>query len=417
MEILNKIQNTEADFIQVNLNERISDKILFEKSQVKDYSKLNEKRVAVSAWIGKKQGIAIGNKFSSRLVEKAIKIAKISDDLEFFYGLPQKPGLEKVRGIFYGEKTEDEILDSAKSLLFDLEKKETMSEANFDYSIGKKRVVNSIGVDKEEKESSFDISVQYVIQGKNNISHWDAFSGRKIPGKKEIRDFSERVLRETRELKNPVKIQDKPEIIVLSYNALAQLLESAFLSNLNGLNVLKGRSIFNGKNEEKLFSEDFSLTDTGIREGGVSSSSFDGEGVESQETRLIERGILKNFIYDYNTGIKAGRKSTGNSTGGGIGFNNIVIEKGEGIQEDRYVLIHDVIGAHTADEITTDFSLKSHGALLVERGERRALKDLMISGRMSEAFKNIAGVGKEIRNAGGVYVPEIAFKKIKLEFL
>ena len=51
--------------------------------------------------------------------------------------------------------------------------------------------------------------------------------------KEEIRKFSERVLEETRRLKNPLSLDKFPEIVILDYNALAQLIDEAFLANFN----------------------------------------------------------------------------------------------------------------------------------------------------------------------------------------
>ncbi len=411
------LKRCSADFVQINFSNVHSSKVLFEQQKLKDFSKVFSSHVSASVWIGKKHGVAVANVFSEKLLKKAIKIAKASEDLEFFYGLPQPKKALPIKGLYDGEKTEEEILNSAESMIIDLKKKETMPEAVLEYSTFDHRVVNSLGVDLTEKESLFNVSAECLIKDKTPVSHTDSYSSRKIPPNSEINCFSARVLEETRELRNPLRLTKIPETVILEQRALSQLLDSAFLSNLNGLNVLKKRSIFADKLGEKLFSEDFSLKDSGILEGGIESRSFDGEGVPCQENSLIEKGVLKKFIYDYNTAKHLHKNSTGNSTGRGIGFNNILISKGRGIEEDGALVIKDVIGAHTCNEITTSFSVKSLGALLIDKGERKPIKDVMINGKMVEILNNITGVGKDIRNVGNIYLPKIAFKGIRVNNL
>ncbi len=417
MNILNKIKNTEADFIQVNLAEGKSNKVGYEKSQLKDFSCVNNTGVSVTAWIGKKSGKTIANNFSPELVKKAIKIAKASEELDFFYELPNKHPEKKVNKLYFGEKTKEEILEKSKSILLDLQKNEKMPEAWFEYDTSKNRVINSEGIDAEEKESMFSLNLQYIIEDKEIISNYDILMNRDLLNEEKIKQFSQDLLEETRKLKNPVKLEKKPETVILEQRALSQLLSAAFLSNFNGLNVLKERSILSNKLNEQVFSEKLILKDSGIIEKGIASSTFDDEGVETQETFLIDKGEMKNFVYDYNTAKHLNKKSTGNSSGDGIDFNNIIIESGNGLNVDEALIIKDIIGAHTANEITTDFSVKSHGTLLLERGKTKSVKDVMLSGKVIDMLNNIVSIGKEIKNFQEFYLPRIAFRGINLEVL
>lgn len=249
------------------------------------------------------------------------------------------------------------------------------------------------------------------------VSHSDSLSLRKIPSKDKIKDFSKKVLDETRELKNPRKLDNLPDIVILSRTVVAQLLESVFLSNFDGLNVLKKKSILEGKEGEKLFSDNFNLTDSGVLDEGFGSQSFDMEGIPSQETLLVKEGVLKSFLYDYNTAKHLNKESTGNSVGGGVGLNNILVGKGEGINLDKAIIIKDIIGAHTGNELTTEFSVKSSGTLLLEKGQKKAIKDVMINGKMIDMLNNIVGIGKKIRNVGNFYLPRMAFKSMNVSNL
>lgn len=413
-DIFQAIKKTDADFVQANFLEAGSSSVSFENKKIKDFSNILSNHVSVSVWIGKKHGNASSNVFSEELLKKAVRIAKNSEEMEFFYGLPEIKKKVFVKGLYHGEKSEEEILDSAKSLLIETGKKEFIPEINVNYGCLKNHLINSLGTDLEEKSSMFSASLSLLIKDKQVISNSDDVSMRKIPSQDFLNNFSQRILEETREMRNPIKLKKFPKVVLLEQPALASLLNSAFLSNFNGLNVLKKRSIFDGKENQKIVSEKLNLFDSGILDGGIGSQNFDGEGSPSQITSLVENGILKSFIYDYNISKHLGKKTTGNSTGGGIDFNNVLIEKGKGIEEDEILSIKNVIGAHTANDLTTEFSVNSFGTFLIKNGERKPVKDVMINGKMIDALNNISCVGKETRNIGSIYLPKISFRGINV---
>lgn len=100
-------------------------------------------------------------------------------------------------------------------------------------------------------------------------------------------------------------------------------------------------------------SEWLSIHDDGLLKGGIDSSSFDGEGVPSQRTALIENGILKGFLYDSYTAGKAGIKSTGNAVRQGysdvprVGIRNLILSSPEAhdlLAETKGYLVNGLIG-------------------------------------------------------------------------
>ena len=54
----------------------------------------------------------------------------------------------------------------------------------------------------------------------------------------------------------------------------------------------------------------------GMRIGGFGTSPFDGEGLPTRRTVLVERGVLKNYVMNTYTARKLGMKSTGNASRG-----------------------------------------------------------------------------------------------------
>ena len=67
--------------------------------------------------------------------------------------------------------------------------------------------------------------------------------------------------------------------------------------------------------------------------GGFGSSPFDGEGLPSRRTVVVEKGVLKNYLLNTYSARKLGMKSTHNASRGlagtpGIGCGNLYLEAG-----------------------------------------------------------------------------------------
>ena len=93
---------------------------------------------------------------------------------------------------------------------------------------------------------------------------------------------------------------------VLFSPAGAQALILPLGEALNGKEVYKGTSPIKDKVDEKLFDEKITLVDDGTMDGCFGSTPYDDEGVPHCRNVLIEKGVLKSFIYDLKTAAQAG---------------------------------------------------------------------------------------------------------------
>ena len=71
----------------------------------------------------------------------------------------------------------------------------------------------------------------------------------------------------------------------------------------------------------------------GTGAGGYGTSPFDGEGLPSQRTVVVENGVLRNYLLNTYTARKLGMKSTHNASRGlagtpGVGCGNLYLEPG-----------------------------------------------------------------------------------------
>jgi PmbA protein len=148
----------------------------------------------------------------------------------------------------------------------------------------------------------------------------------------------------------------------------------------------------------------------------VDSSAFDGEGVPSQRTVLIQDGILRGYLYDSYTAGKEGTKSTGNAVRAGytglpsVGIRNLMVGSRESrdlLAETNGIVVGSLIGAHTANPISGDFSVEAKNAFLIAPGEvARPVGSLMLAGNFFELLKHIE-VGRDVRVVGAIVTPTV----------
>ncbi len=197
--------------------------------------------------------------------------------------------------------------------------------------------------------------------------------------------------------------------------AILEVLASAFLAE----NVQKGKSLLAGKQGEIITAPLLWIIDDGLLPGGMATTPIDGEGVPHRRTLLVEEGRLQGYLYDTYWGCKCGQASTGNAVRGGVkglphlGVTNFFIENGRipasklimGI--DRGLLLTDVMGMHTANPISGDFSVGASGFLIEGGAIVAPVKEIAVSGNILELFKSVEAVGDDLRFFGAVGAPSL----------
>jgi len=212
--------------------------------------------------------------------------------------------------------------------------------------------------------------------------------------------------------------------VIFSPEAFADILENAFVNAVDADAVQKGRSALIGKTGEAIAETDLSLIDDGRMAGGLSSAAFDDEGVPCQRTEIIGNGVLKSFLYDCRTAGKDNVRSTGNGFRGsysaapGVDVTNLVVEfpKSDILAETpRGIYVHSLIGAHTANEISGDFSVECQNSFLIENGEMtKPIRSVMVSGNVFDILKKIDGAGHDVRHTGSVVTPSVRISDLSV---
>ena len=201
---------------------------------------------------------------------------------------------------------------------------------------------------------------------------------------------------------------------------LLGVLKASFLAE----NVQKGKSLLKGKLGEKVFSQAFSLIDDGTLKEGLATAPFDGEGVPTKKNVLVENGTVKSYLYNLYTAAKDGVASTGNAVRSSfkalpeLGTTNFFIPPGGVSRESlfkqtrRGVYITEVLGMHTANPVSGDFSVGATG-FLVENGEiTRPVRGITIAGNIKDLFGKLVAAGADLRFYGAKGSPTLLIEEI-----
>lgn len=192
-----------------------------------------------------------------------------------------------------------------------------------------------------------------------------------------------------------------PEVVAGVFGTLATALHAD--------QVLKGKSLFQDRLGQRVAREGVTLLDDGRLPGAMNTAPVDGEGIPTRRTPLIDRGVLSGFLHCHYTARKMGVGRTGNGQRSGylatphIGANTLTL-KSTGVNRKtllamvaRGVYVAEVLGLHTIDPVSGDFSLGAAGWEIENGSLIRPVQKMGLAGNVRELLQSIAAVADDVR--------------------
>lgn len=197
--------------------------------------------------------------------------------------------------------------------------------------------------------------------------------------------------------------------VIFERDVAATLLDDLFAA-VSAANVAVANSWLSGQIGNRIGSPLVTVVDNGRVPGGLGSAPFDGEGVPTRRTPVLEGGVLRTFLFDTYYARKLGAATTGNSTGGGIGPSNFYLEPGAQTLAELIaatpvgVLVMDTIGFAT-EHASGTYSRGARG-FFIEGGELAyPIDEFTIAGRYTEMLAGVDAVANDLRFDGPVVAP------------
>ncbi len=282
----------------------------------------------------------------------------------------------------------------------------TVDSGEFSGRRGTKAIASSKGVRAAERASGFHCLIMGMARDGDRVSSFDyQFDcSRKASGVNPVAvatTFAENVVSTL----GAVKGESFTGPVVLAPKAVAEIVSYPVAYAARASSVQKDMSKFSGMMGECVGSPLLTVFDDSTLPDGMGTTSFDREGLSPTVLPIIERGVLRNFLYDTYTARREGRLSTGHAGGSvstvpTVGTTNVVWSGGDtplseiisGI--DRGIVVNRFSG--NVDPVSGDFSGSVKGGHMI-RGGRLAepLCGTMIAGNTFDLLLKASAVSTE----------------------
>jgi PmbA protein len=403
--------------------------------QVETLKEAGSRAIGLRVFLGQKTATTSTSDFSSdsieHLVDGAMTLVKITSE-DPFAGLPEPQEFGQLEGdlkLYFddvnqlppAERIEIARRAEAAAMAHDT-RIQNSGGADFDTGTSHKILVNSRGFTGEYRRSYCGFSVAPIAideKGGMQRNYWYSSSrtAKKLESPEEIgRIAAQRTLRRLGARRVPTQkapVVFSPEI---SRGIIGNIFDAA-----NGDAIYRHATFFDDMLGKQVAGENITVIDDGtmLLDGiaGFGTAPFDGEGLPTRRTVLVQNGILRNYVNNTYTARKLNMRSTGNASRGlagtpGIGSHNFYLEPGECTPEQ---LIGDVKNGLYVTEtmgfgvnlVTGDYSQGAAG-LWIENGELAyPVEEITIAGNLKDMYRNIVAIANDLHFRSAAAAPTI----------
>ena len=425
--LLNSLSETGAEYSDLYFQHSVAESWVLDEGIVKDGSYNISHGVGARCVSGDKTGFSYSDDLNLKAIKGAVDFAKgISNT-----SLNKTP--EILKTIDYPSKYASvSPLDSLTSkqkvdLLREInsiarkEPKVVQVSASLSGAYTEVLIASTDGVYEIDCRPMVRVSVSVIVEDNGRIEQASSGGG----GRYDYGYFADNSLAETytkealRLAFVALKSKDAPAgkmPVILGSGWPGVLLHEAIGHGLEGDFNRKGSSVFSGKIGEKIASDKCTIVDNGTIENRRGSLTIDDEGTPTQETTLIENGILKGYMMDKMNGRLMNKPSTGNGRRESYAhipmprMTNTYMLNGKDHFEDMVSSVEDGIYAKNFDggqvDITSGkFVFSANEAYLIKNGKiTTPIKGATLIGSGDEVLHQISMVGNDLKLDPGVGV-------------
>ena len=409
-----------------------------ERGQITKSNRIIDRGLGVRVSVNKAIGFAYTNIIESQIaiedtILKALSAARASKPDQDWKGLPEKKpyaSAEKTydRKIF--ELRSEDLVDIASVMLdaaVNVNKRVFPIEGGAGAAYLSNAIANSNGITGFDKGTIIECSLAAVVKEGNTVTpvcfEFNAERSYNIDPEwvgKEAAHLAVSALKTKR-------IETKNTKLILTQFALQDLFYFTLINAVKADNVQRNQSPFKGKIGAKVASEDVTIYDDGLFQGGLRTGTFDGEGAPHQKTLLVEKGVLRSFLYDNYAAKKEGKESTGNASRAGylstpdIDATNFHLMPGNKTSDqlmdevDDGLIIYYLQGAHSSNPVSGEFSVVATPAWKIRKGEIvHSSRGVMLAGNIFEVLKNVSVIADNDRKMGQLISPWLLVENVKV---
>ncbi|HER25036.1 MAG TPA: TldD/PmbA family protein [Candidatus Atribacteria bacterium] len=351
-------------------------------------------------------------------IEKAMEATKITPKLDYHYQL-LKPQSYKIKSKYSKDTADFTPLNRAQwisQLIKEVNKKEYSAAGAFKTEESTLLVANSEGVFAFDRGTKVDFNC--VITRDNSTAHI-AFIDSDINHFNLNKNIDELL---AAALKNDEQIEIDPGIytVILSPEALAEILNYTGYTAFNGKTIMEGKSFVDHNQGKKIFPEMITVSDDPFDELTL-PIPFDLVGYPREKTALIQNGVVKDGVYDHLTALKYNKKCTGNTLSpeqasfGALPFNLVMQEGSNSLEEiisstKKGIYISRFHYVNIVNPMSVQLTgMTRDGTFLIEEGRMvKAIKNMRFNTSVIDMLKAVDMISQERQTKPGFVGPVVA---------
>src|SRR5580692_2004762 len=367
-----------------------------------------------------------------QLVEGAIALAKVTEE-DPFTGLPETAAFGALTTdlhLYYDDvyslagQERIEWARRCESAALAADPRITNSDGgSFEAATGRKVMANSRGFVGGYRTSYAGVAAAPLAMDANGAMQRDAWwsSARRLADLESPESIGQEAARRTLRRLGARKVPTQRVPIVFAPEVARSLIGSVFEA-ASGDSIWRHASFLAGQLGASIAAPTITIVDDNAMllangTGGFGSSPFDGEGLPSLRTVVVENGVLQTYLLNTYSARKLGLKSTHNASRGlagtpGIGCGNLYLQPGL-LSQDQILaevpaglFVTSLMGFGT-NIVTGDYSRGATG-LWIENGQlTHAVEEVTIAGNLAEMFRNVTAIGNDLVFRGSVASPTI----------
>jgi len=415
-----------ADFAEVYVERNETTAVQLEEKKVKSAQAGLSQGVGVRVISGARVGYAYSDDLDDEALFRAARTAALiaqgggseqafsvsRTPLPTFYRLDQhlaRVGVEAKRDLV--------VRANAAAHRFDTRIKQVM--VTYADSTKDVLVANTMGHLAQDTQDLCRLSTMAVAEGKKGERRTGFYgAGGRVPftyfDTHSPEDIAREAARQACATLGAVEASAGQQTVVLAPGWSGILLHEAVGHGLEADFIRKGTSLFTGKVGEKVASELVTVIDDGTMANARGSLNVDDEGHPTQFKVLIERGVLKGYMYDSLNAKLMGKESSGSGRRESFKhlplprMTNTYLAPGEDAPEDIVKGVDSGIycanfGGGQVDITNGNFVFEVSEAYEIKKGRRgKPLKGVTLIGVGPEALKNVSRVGNDPRPDPGM---------------
>lgn len=298
-------------------------------------------------------------------------------------------------------------------------------KASASFSESETLIMNTNGGNVSYRGTAAFSSIEAVAEDKGESQAGSDFDVNRFYRKLLIEEVGRRAARKALDLLGARHIDSVRAPVILDAEVAGEFL-SIMASGFSSENVQKKKSLFIGRLDKEVVSPLMTVIDDGLLDGGLGTAPSDDETVPMKQKTVIDKGRLAMFLYNTYTANKDKTVSTGNGMRGGfkgvpgVGVTNLYVEPGKHSLNElmsstgRGLLVTEIMGAHTANPISGDFSVGATGFWIENGNKAYPVREITIAGNILDLMKNVDAVGSDLRFSGRIGSPSLRVKELSI---